>query len=258
MEKLACEKVNLSFSKFILGVHKKAQTSAVRGDLGRFPLGIDVAANIIKYEAHLESKHPNSVLGEALRTSRSIPVKQISNSWATRCSQIKTFIERAAGEIIANHTKRQCIKKLLECQYQNFWITNVHQEPKMRSYILFKNTFMLEDYLSIANEKHRRVMSKLRVSAHNLAVERGRYTRPVTPINERVCKTCTGNKIEDERHFLIDCERYATQRSGLFAKISNKCGQFPNLNNQAKFVYMLSSGTDIAKYVAAFIFENLI
>ena len=34
MEKLVCEKVNLFFSKFILGVHKKAQTSTIRGDLG--------------------------------------------------------------------------------------------------------------------------------------------------------------------------------------------------------------------------------
>jgi hypothetical protein len=257
MEKLACEKVNLSFSKFILGVHKKAQTSAIRGDLGRFPLGIDVVANIMKYEAHLESKHPNSLLGEALRTSKSIPVKQISNSWATRCSHIKTFIEKSAGEFIVDHTNRQCIKKFLERQYQNVWISNISQEPKMRSYILFKNTFILEDYLAIANEKHRIAMSKLRVSAHTLAIERGRYTRPVTPINERVCKTCTGNVIEDELHFLIDCERHATQRSQLFTKISNKCMQFSNLNNQDKFVYMLSSGTDTAKFVAAFIFENL-
>ncbi len=127
----------------------------------------------------------------------------------------------------------------------------------MRSYILFKNTFILEDYLAIANEKHRIAMSKLRVSADTLAIERGRYTQPITPINERVCKTCTGNVIEDELHFLIDCERHATQRSKLFTKISNKCMQFSNLNNQDKFVYMLSLGTDIAKYVAAFIFENL-
>ncbi len=150
-------------------------------------------------------------------------------------------------------------QKFLERQYQNLWIGNVSQEPKMRSYILFKNTFILEDYLAIAKEKHRIEMSKLRVSAHTLAIERGRYTRPVTPINERVCKTCTGNVIEDELHFLIDCERHATQRSKLFTKISNKCMPFSNLNNQLqdKFVYMLSSGTDIAKYVAAFIFENL-
>ena len=52
MEKLNCEKVNLSFSKSILGVHRKAQNSAVRGELARTVLGIDVAANILKYKQH--------------------------------------------------------------------------------------------------------------------------------------------------------------------------------------------------------------
>ena len=46
-ESFTAEKLNLSFSKFSLGVHKKAQNSAVRGELGRMPLGADIAANIL-------------------------------------------------------------------------------------------------------------------------------------------------------------------------------------------------------------------
>ena len=42
--------------------------------------------------------------------------------------------------------------------YTHIWISNVSQEPKMSSYILFKNTVILEDYLAIANEKHRIAM----------------------------------------------------------------------------------------------------
>ena len=42
MDSFTSEKPNLSFSKFILGVHKKAQNTTVRSELGRFPLGIDI------------------------------------------------------------------------------------------------------------------------------------------------------------------------------------------------------------------------
>jgi hypothetical protein len=48
-DKLLCEKLNLACSRFILGVHKKAQNSAVRGELGRYPLGISVMCQASKY-----------------------------------------------------------------------------------------------------------------------------------------------------------------------------------------------------------------
>ena len=47
-DKILCEKLNLSFSKFILGVHKKAQNSAVHGELGRLPLGVDIVSAIVR------------------------------------------------------------------------------------------------------------------------------------------------------------------------------------------------------------------
>ena len=37
-------------------------------------------------------------------------------------------------------------------------------------------------------------------------IEEGRRKRPIIPREERICKTC--NKIEDEVHFLIDCDKY--------------------------------------------------
>ena len=56
MEKLDCEKVNLSFCKSLLGVHRKAQNTAVRGELGRTVLGVDIAANVLKYKKRLLGK----------------------------------------------------------------------------------------------------------------------------------------------------------------------------------------------------------
>ena len=57
------------FCRSILGVDTKSQSSAVRGELG--PLGRDLVANI-NYQNHVESKHPNSFLGEAWLTNSTV------------------------------------------------------------------------------------------------------------------------------------------------------------------------------------------
>ncbi len=47
MNKIKCENLNISMCRSILGLHKKSQITATRGELGRFPLGIDIAGNVM-------------------------------------------------------------------------------------------------------------------------------------------------------------------------------------------------------------------
>lgn len=47
--------------------------------------------------------------------------------------------------------------------------------------------------------------------SHRLCIEVGRWHRPVSiPINERLCTTC--NILEDEYHFVMECQLYANVR----------------------------------------------
>jgi hypothetical protein len=46
----------------------------------------------------------------------------------------------------------------------------------------------------------RSLLTKIRVSAHSLAIETWRYSRPKIPASERFCKFCK-NVMEDEKHF---------------------------------------------------------
>jgi hypothetical protein len=56
------------------------------------------------------------------------------------------------------------------------------------------------------------------ICAHNLEIENGRYFQ----INrtERICKICNDLEIEDENHFLWQCEKYRKEREILFKKVS--------------------------------------
>ena len=70
-------------------------------------------------------------------------------------------------------------------------------------YKLFKHTFYIEDYHPIPNEAYCISNIKLRISTHNLAIER--YTSQPTDTEERLCQHCHGNKGDDEYHFLMKC-----------------------------------------------------
>ena len=50
-------------------------------------------------------------------------------------------------------------------------------------------------------------LTKLRISAHQLYVETGRYCNPSIPRENRFCFHCK-NIVEDEKHFLLDCPLY--------------------------------------------------
>ena len=45
----------MSFSKFILGVNKKACNAGMRGELGCFTVCLDILRNIVKYANRLKN-----------------------------------------------------------------------------------------------------------------------------------------------------------------------------------------------------------
>ena len=61
----------------------------------------------------------------------------------------------------------------------------------------------------------------MRVSAHKLAIESGRYTRIKPPKWERLCTVCNSGEIEDEEHFLLNCNAYTSIRYVFWTKLVN-------------------------------------
>ena len=56
-----------------------------------------------------------------------------------------------------------------------------------------------------------------RISAHNLTVEKGRYTG--IPRHDRICKVCNTGSIENEQHFLLECPAYKLLREDFILKL---------------------------------------
>ena len=81
----------------------------------------------------------------------------------------------------------------------------------MQMYIGFKSSLYPEKYLSLSiNFKFRQILACFRTSCLPLGVEEGRCTGVM--YNERYCRVCNVQKVEDEYHFLLECSVYRDLR----------------------------------------------
>ena len=73
----------------------------------------------------------------------------------------------------------------------------------------FKQSFEIEHYLNVLSSKFRIVISRLRLSAHQLRIETGRYARNRTDRALRLCTLCDKSDLdEDEYHLVLVCPVY--------------------------------------------------
>ena len=141
---------------------------------------------------------------------------------------------------------------------QFFCSTSFANQP-LPNYHSIKTKFGGETYIElIKNAVHRYRTTKLRISAHDFEIERGRYSN--IPREERICRWCShtlGKKVtEDEAHVLYQCDLYADARNKLINSIkrapsNTEVGRHIttnfNFNNLSKtFMTLLSPFTNTA------------
>ena len=119
-------------------------------------------------------------------------------------------------------------------------------------YRLFKSSFTKEPYIDLERNRNQRAfITRLKIGSHLLNIERGRWTRPVTPVEHRICSYCaqsssastspwfrpTTVSIDDEYHFLMNCSRFNVVRDSAFQDIS--LPNFANLSKMNQFCTLL-------------------
>ena len=128
------------------------------------------------------------------------------------------------------------------------------ESPKANSYIKFKNRISLEKYLSsIQNVRHRIALTRLRLSNHNLLIEKGRHFRPKLERHDRKCFMCKDG-VGDENHFITNCPLYSSQRFPLNRLFKNN-RFFQLFNDEQKFIFIMTNNTDVKVELAKFIFS---
>jgi hypothetical protein len=88
-------------------------------------------------------------------------------------------------------------------------------------------------------------------------IERGRHLN--IPRTERYCLLCKSNQIEDEKHFLLHCKKFNTQRNLFNEKISNilENASYKNANNKISFLFNNKSySIDFLFHIKLFEYKN--
>ena len=127
----------------------------------------------------------------------------------------------------------------LENNYLNFWQEEINTSMKLDFYRLYKTGFCTSSYVDILrNTQIRKDFIKFCISNHNLCIEVGRHCKPKVPREERLCKVCVQNEIEDEIHLLFHCTKYEYIRKQFIAKQSQILN-LTSFDDSKKLCYIL-------------------
>ncbi len=86
----------------------------------------------------------------------------------------------------------------------NQWKIEFLNKPKLRTYVKFKTCFKIEDYvMPFMSRRQRSYLAQLRCGILWRHIETGRWYG--VKEENRLCKTCNNNQIENEYHFIFHC-----------------------------------------------------
>ena len=231
--------------RYFLGVNKFTPTHALYGDLGWF---------MPKYRRWIKiaSLWNRFVSMEDGRLTKRIFLwdKELCcNNWA---SDLYEILSEFGLEYTFEDMATINIKEFEELMLQRTaktWKDTIRFKPKLRTYVKFKSEFGKEEYLTgYMSRQQRSLLAQFRGGILPLHVETGRWQN--IPWEERTCKLCNQNCVEDEFHFLCNCDLYIAHRNSLFDKVTGKNLEFATLSTEDKFLYLLKfENREVARYL---------
>ena len=189
--------------------------------------------------------------------------------WLTRVEKIqkilnmpnKTNFKKKSGKLTTSFLKSKFDRYWLDCINETKTTNNDQQDHnKLRTYKTYKCSFSREPYIDLVkNRNQRSSLSRLRTGSHFLGIERGRWTRPVTPLDKRTCPYCSPpstrtpsspspgstpsspspGPVDDEKHFMVECNRFAAQRTAAFIELSSLLPCFKDMSESDQFITLM-------------------
>ena len=204
------EKFHLKFLKWCLSVHGKASNAGCWGDTGRLPLIFDAIKLSVDYFTKARDRIDDSLLRAAFTEQKNLQLE-----WYTVCEGLVDTHGSGAAKYPSIN-----VRSNLTTTFKEKWLETINTSPKLEFYKTFKREFSFEKYLLIGNSYHRAALTRIRISAHDYYIERGRYAQPKIPRNDRSCIYCllqsNHSIIENEEHVIYECPLYSTIRSNIF------------------------------------------
>ena len=155
----------------------------------------------------------------------------LASFWETqtiegRCRFINNVKQQAEDKFIDDRTEK------ISCQ---------NQEAKLRTYTLSYFPKLATYVTDQTDTRLIAAVARLRLSSHNLEIERGRHTRSKTPVANRVCGRCKMTQVDDEIHFLMQCNMFEFDRKALLSEAEKYITNFNTQCETEQFKSIMSS-----------------
>ena len=118
-----------------------------------------------------------------------------------------------------NTQKKEVDKKIIYLRLEDISLQNIigmcSHSNKGSNYMILKDRWNQEQYLSILDDKYALDIFKFRTTNHRLPVETGRFYN--IPYKDRICTQCHRD-IGDEFHYLLKCPAFDKDRKKFLLK----------------------------------------
>lgn len=237
------EDIQLRAIRFFLGVHKFTSLLALQGDMGWIPPKVKGFVNTIYLWNRLITMNDSRLTKRVFKWDFDIN----KDNWSNDVRKILTSVEMKDVfdnmEVCNTHNIRE---KLVTIEKQS-WKNNIVNMPKLRTYNLFKESYVTEKYVSMNLDRNERsLMAQVRMGILPIRIEVGRYRKE--PVEERICQICNQNVIEDEMHFLFYCQAYDNIRESFFEIVNNEYFESVDMKGKLKYLFE-NKPRQTAKYI---------
>ena len=204
--------------KNILHVQRKTPSNACRAELGQDPSLINIQKRAVKFWIHLKNSDPHSYHYKALKYQEMSSKKSPLSQLVLRLSAL-TPTKTKQPQDCTSQTIR--VNQIIEKHKQNYithWDAQTKTQSKFECYRALKREYTVADYLTTVKQlKTLKILTKYRLSEHNLAIETGRHRQTWLPREGRLCSLCDTQGVEIELHFLtilfeLNCESERGQK----------------------------------------------
>ena len=250
--------IQIRAAKTFLGLNKTSSNDAAKGDIGWPSTYARQLGEVSRLQARL-SNMTNSRITKAIHTfskgrQKSLE-KQISKVFE-QYNMSYNYKDINSKPAVKQHVK-EVIKKVDNVE-QQAWIDriwddrkNVLNGNKLRLFRLHKERIMADPYVIQDMPRcYRQSLAKFRCGSLPLLIESGRYQG--LTLQERTCKFCAKDQIEDEKHALLECDLYDDLRYDLLKHMRDTEPAFNTMPLLARFCTILSTDTVqfiLAKYI---------
>ena len=201
--------------RFYLGVHKFAPVSSTKIEMDWLECRESRWLEMLRLFNHINKMDENRLPHIIYKWDLSLGL----NSWA---SEIKHIVATLGLPETLNENEEYdltlCYNKLLASSRLK-WQLETERKPKLRSFIQIHDFNNIQTLVkSNVSRYQRSLLTQVKFGILPLKIETDRYQG--IPLDERICKLCDSDSIEDEVHFMFHCNALNEARQGVIDQLN--------------------------------------